>query len=151
MTIDSIECPRFQEHAFDSQLDKKRSGRDLTKMNAAAGNIRYEKLSRSTSSGFQIIIPRKESREIPEWAKTQQGVRTILLTAFPRLQTSPVQRQKAGRWAQVIQLHFQMGWTWSETADEMGVKPNVVLMIVRGIKYTAEGKTWNGAPRKRIR
>ena len=103
-----------------------------------------------TGVGFQIKNIRTEKRDVPEWARTNEGIQKLLLTAFPKLKINESQRKRAGRWAQVIQMYFRMGWTYSEIANELEVRPNIVLMIIRGVTYTAEGKTWNGILRKRL-
>jgi len=135
----------FQKFAFDPFLDKRRSGRDLIAMNAAAGNIRFERLSKTVGSGFQIITPRREEREIPEWARMKAGIQKILLTAFPRLHTSLSQRTRAGRWAQVINLYFVKGWPVSEVADELNESITVIKTLTRSITRTSQGLRTDGS------
>src|SRR6266480_1444919 len=109
----------FQDHAFDPDLNLSREpegtlGRgtarkkrfviselkpflDLGMHTATA--VSFAK----TGCGFQIKRIRREERDTPEWAKTSEGIQKILLTAFPKLHEKPLQRKRAGRWAQVIQ------------------------------------------------
>jgi hypothetical protein len=138
----STSIPSFQDYAFDKKIDRRSVIKEMRPF------IEDERDIYSRTRGFQVHTIRREEREVPEWARTKEGIQKILLTAFPKIQ-DPKQRVKAGRWAQVIQLYFQLGWTYTQVADELNEKPNVILMVIRGITYTAEGKTWNGRPRKR--
>jgi hypothetical protein len=139
--------PHFQDCAFDPELGTswlhKRGKGELRK------TIDGRELG-PTGVGFQIKNIRTEKRDVPEWARTNEGIQKLLLTAFPKLKINDSQRKRAGRWAQVIQMYFRMGWTYSEVADALEEKPRVIEMVIRGITRTSEGKTWSGAPRKRI-
>ena len=138
--------PRFQDYAFDRKLGGRKEYKELREV--VDGDDLGEV---GAARGFQIrSIRTGYKKEVPEQLANNEGIQKLLLTAFPKLLTSESQRQKAGRWAQVVKLHFQMGWSYPTIAEEMGVDPNVIKMIIRGIKYTLDGKTWNGSPRKRV-
>lgn len=132
----------FQDYAFDPKLRKGRAKNELLKL------FPEEDLEdiRGFLSGFQIKhIRTGYEREVPEWAKTNEGIQKILLTAFPRLQTDIIQRKRAGRWAQVINLYFRKGWSRSEVAEAMGEKDLIVKMLVRSIGRVADGKRADGS------
>jgi hypothetical protein len=52
----------------------------------------------------------------PEWAMNNAALRALLLRAFPRMETSPTQRARAGRWARIISLYFSQGCTALDVA-----------------------------------
>ena len=141
-----MEVPRFQEYAFDPKLGGRKKFKELREV------IDGDDLGEVGSArGFQIKnIRTGYKKDVPDQLANNAGIQKLLLTAFPKLLINESQRQKAGRWAQVVKLHFQMGWSYTQVAEEMAVNPNVILMIIRGIKYTLDGKTWNGKPRKRV-
>ena len=47
----------------------------------------------------------------PEWTKNDASIRAVLLRAFPKMNTNPTQRQRAGRWAFIIQYYFRLSFT----------------------------------------
>jgi hypothetical protein len=127
----------------------RRRKRGIVELKVFVEVITQNTLSSKGGVGFQIHNIRREDRAVPEWAVTNEGIQKILLTAFPRLQTNPLQRKRAGRWAQVIQLHFRQGWTYSEVADELNEKPRSIEMVIRGIIRTSQGQRSDGrGPRK---
>jgi hypothetical protein len=159
LLTDPNDAPKFQEYAFDPELDRYssfmfglnvRTGLSKMSLRGPSEVRSFNDYRIGTASGFQIKHIRQEEKDVPDWAKKNEEIQKILLTAFPNLHVNQKQRQKAGRWAQIIRLHFLLGWSYSEVAEELNVKPNVVLMTIRGIKYTVDGKTWNGKPRKRM-
>jgi hypothetical protein len=136
----------FQDVAFDSTLNRHSAEKELLK------SFPEEDLSdlRGFLSGFQIKKIRTEERELPDWARTTKGIQKILLTAFPKLAVNENQRKRAGRWAQVIQLYFRMGWTFDEVAKEMNEKSRTVEMLIRSIVRTSRGERPDGSgPRVR--
>jgi hypothetical protein len=146
--LNSSADPNVHSHRTGYTRPKKRGSWELK---AFIDGSDWGKMFGANGSGFQIkSIRTGYEKDIPEQLASNTEIQKILLTAFPKLQTNTNQRQKAGRWAQVIKLHFQMGWSYPTIAEEMGVDPNVIKMIIRGIKYTLDGKTWNGTPRKRV-
>src|SRR5208337_3689713 len=132
----------FQEYAFDPKLRKGRAKSELLKL------FPEEDLEdiRGFLSGFQIKhIRTGYEREVPEWAKKNEGIQKILLTAFPKLHTDVSQRKRAGRWAQVINLYFRQNWSQTEVSEALGENSNVIKMLVRSINWVAEGKRTDGS------
>ncbi len=95
-------------------------------------------------TGHQICKVRRPKRVLPDWARTQKSIQELLLKAFPKLKTEERQRQRAGRWAMVIQLYFRSGKSYRETAEEMGEKVRTIEMVIRSIHRTAKGHPVNG-------
>jgi hypothetical protein len=67
------------------------------------------------------------------------------LTAFPKLHVNQNQRKRAGRWAQIIQLYFQLGWTRTEVAAELNVGPGAIKTLTRSITRTSKGLRTDGS------
>lgn len=112
----------------------------------------FEQLRRSfgsldpyMSGGHQIIKTRQVKRNIPLWAKNDRNIRQMLLVSFPKLKSNIRQRKKAARWTRIIQLYFRVHKTHGQIADEMGMTLNAVKMVIRAIKWAAEGKRANGS------
>lgn len=95
--------------------------------------------------GHGIKKIRRQEREAPEWATDKDVIQKTLLVAFPKLNTDPVQRTRAGRWARIIYLYFQCGCTYSETAEAMGEEPGSVLTILRSIRRVFSGLRADGS------
>lgn len=128
--------PHFQEYQFDKRLNREQ-------------HQNIEALPESgTAHGFQIIEVELKNRELPEWAKTKEGIQKLLLTAFPKLHINQLQRQRAGRWAQVIELFYKKSWTESDVAQELNETVAAVRSILRGITRTAQGRTVRGKIRE---
>ena len=89
--------------------------------------------------GHQIIKLRQSNRDIPAWAKSNKRLQEILLRAFPLLRTNPKQRLAAARWAVIIQLFFRVRMTRSQVAAQTGLSSNIVKLLVRNIRRTANG------------
>ncbi len=155
----------FQDHSFDPNLNGSREPdgtghvnvyKNRKKRGLFAEVSKFVDLGSNLSNrpknepiGFQIKKIRREERSMPDWAKSDTGVQKILLTAFPKLHEKPLQRKRAGRWAQVIQLYFRQGWTFSEVADELNEKPRSIEMVIRGITWTSKGMRADGrGPRR---
>ena len=96
-------------------------------------------------SGHQILVERKHKRIVPDWAQDDAKVRELLLRSFPKFRTDKRQAARAGRWARVIQLYFRMGKTHGQIADEMSIEYNKVKMLIRAIKWAAQGKRTDGS------
>ena len=96
------------------------------------------------TSGHQIITIRRTDRVDPEWVKSDAEIRKILLRAFPKLDTDPKQRARAGRWARVIQLYFRRHYTHGQIAAELGIKYRNVNSLIDRIRRAAKGERANG-------
>ena len=70
----------------------------------------------------------------PEWATDNAQVRAVLLRAFPKMETNPTQRARAGRWAFIIKYYFQLGEEASKIAVEL-----------RYNEAKKSGETWDAA------
>lgn len=138
--------PSFQRYAFDPEISRSRGGGrgigELRRLGVLDGDDLGEF---GAASGFQIKNIRRQERDTPEWARTNEGIQKILLVAFPRLREDSKQRAAAARWARVIQMYFQMGWTRFEIADELNIKPGTVLTLTRSIVRTSKGLRANGS------
>jgi hypothetical protein len=89
--------------------------------------------------GHQIAAPRAYARATPLWVYDKVAIRKILLRSFPRFETDLKQRDAAGRWARIIQLYFNLGYTYKEVAEELGEKPCKTRCSIEGIQYAAKG------------
>lgn len=94
----------------------------------------------------QIIRVKPRKRKVPEALKTDTSIQKIILRSFPKLEDDVEQRKRAGRWIRVIHLYFKWGYSYAETAEEMGEKPRTVEMLIRAIRRAAENKPCNGTP-----
>jgi hypothetical protein len=130
----------FQDHAFDKALKGRRPEHDLLQL---VGSVDGDKISQGM--GFQIKNIRREDKQPQEWTRTKAGIQKVLLTAFPKLLIDAKQRKKAGRWAQFIQLYFQLGWTESEVAGELETKLSTVHSLRRNIVRASRGLRADGS------
>jgi hypothetical protein len=94
------------------------------------------------ASGHQVKRPLKRAshKQIPEWAKDNKQIQALLLRSFPKLKTDQNQRDRAGKWAQIIQLYYRVSWTQDKIAAEMGLTPSNVNATIRSITRAAEGR-----------
>lgn len=105
------------------------------------------------NAGHQIIksagATRHETRvsNLPEWATDDKQVQALLLRSFPKLKQDPVQRQRAGKWAQIIQLYYRVGWTQTKIAEELGMSLVLLKYYLKAIRRAASGKTVNNIVR----
>lgn len=102
------------------------------------------------SPGFQIINPNPPANElpIPEWAKSDEAIRVLLYRSFPKLDTNERQRFRASRWAMIIYLYYRMNYTYSQIAEEMGIKSGDVHNILNRINRVAAGKRANNTGKR---
>lgn len=98
--------------------------------------------------GHQIMKIRRRARRAPQWAYDDEKIKKLLVTSFPKLATDDVQRKRAGRWAQVIQLYFRMKRSQRETAEETGQSIRDIHDILVRIRRAASGKPVDGRKRK---
>src|SRR5208337_1657458 len=94
--------------------------------------------------GHQVVKARERKRTIPEWATDRRRVREILLRSFPKLQTNPRQRDRAARWARIIQLYFCAHYTNKQVAEEMGLSLMQAKNAILHIRRAAVGKRSDG-------
>jgi hypothetical protein len=109
------------------------------------------------TGGHQLIKPRHSDRQTPDWAATNSKIRAILLRSFPKLKTHPIQRKRAARWAEVIQLYYRMHLSKRQIAEQLTMNYSTVRTLVRNINRAANGRKANniantnrpnGRPRK---
>jgi hypothetical protein len=96
------------------------------------------------TSGHQIITIRRTEREDPEWAKSDVEIRKILLRSFPKLETNPKQRARAGRWTRIIQLYFRKHYTHGQIAIELELGYEHIHTLIRAIRRAGKGLKSNG-------
>jgi hypothetical protein len=102
--------------------------------------------------GHQIIVPRiGKKRSVPDWVNDRIRIQQILLTSFPKMMTDSKQRERAGRWARILYLHYQANSSYSQIADEMGLTANHVRMILVGIRRVANGRRYDGRGERGVR
>jgi hypothetical protein len=98
------------------------------------------------ASGHQVRNPSGRAshserlKRIPEWAKHNDQIQALLLRSFPKLEIDPNQRNRAGRWARIIQLYYRAMWTQSMIAEEMGLRLSNINATIRSITRAAEGR-----------
>lgn len=102
------------------------------------------------SGGHQVVKSAGATRhatrvsKTPEWALSNEQVQALLLRSFPKLATDPKQRERAGRWAQIIQLYYRAAWTENQIAEEMNMSIDRVRYFIRAIKWASDGKIARG-------
>lgn len=87
---------------------------------------------------------RTYKKKIPQWVYNDAFIQKLLLQAFPKCRTdqrdSPYsQRNRAGLWATIINLHYRNGYTASQIADELGSTTLKVKGVMRSIRRGANG------------
>jgi len=102
-------------------------------------------------NGHRIIKIRRHKRKIPSALRNDTVVQKLLLRSFPKMNTSAMQRWRAGRWARVIQLYFRAGRSYMETAEEMDEQPRTVEMIIRSIFRSIADRPCDGRHSSRKR
>jgi hypothetical protein len=94
--------------------------------------------------GHQIVGPRKRKRQVPLWAQNTEKIKAILIRSFPKLKTDLKQRARAARWARVIHLYYRLGWTYTQVAEELEMKPGNLHNMTVSIRRAANGLRANG-------
>jgi hypothetical protein len=85
-------------------------------------------------------LRRQRKRPVPEWAKDNRKIQTILLRSFPKLQTEARQRKAAARWARFIHLYFRLGYTYRQVAEELDISLKASQSLTRAITRAAASK-----------
>jgi hypothetical protein len=96
------------------------------------------------TGGHGIREPRTRRKKIPEWSKSDDEIRKILLRSFPKLQTNHRQRSSAAKWLRIIHLYYRAGMTRGQVAHELGMKDNTLKFTLIRIKRVAKGQWTNG-------
>lgn len=103
--------------------------------------------------GHQIINSNRAGaggkRKNSDWARSDKKVQELLFFVFPKLKENNEQRNRASRWARVIQLHYRLGLSYGDTAAEMGVKTSVVKSITQRMRRALKGQPCNGINKRR--
>jgi hypothetical protein len=85
---------------------------------------------------------------VPEWAKTNEGIRKVILTAFPKYETNEIQYLRAQRWATVIYMFWRVQYTNTDIAEELGTTiEEVDLILKRARRVAANRRADTGKPR----
>lgn len=92
------------------------------------------------TGGHRLLKMRRHQRSVPEWVRSDETVRKVLLRSFPKLQTDDRQRKRAAVWTRIIHLYMRLGYTYSYVADEMGLSHQQVRSIVQRMYYVSDGK-----------
>jgi hypothetical protein len=71
------------------------------------------------------------------WPNSSAICQRIVLAKYPRLATNPKHRAKARQTAQIIFLHWRLGWTASDIGRNMGLKLAAVELRIRRITALA--------------
>jgi hypothetical protein len=121
-------------------------GKDTRKWDKLRGKIDG---SDGFMGGHQITKIRSMEREVPEWSLNDSEVQRILLLAFPKLQTRPRQRARAGMYARIIHLYWRMKLPQTIVAREMGISEMLLRRKIQTVARLARGLDNKGAPRKR--
>lgn len=98
------------------------------------------------TGGYQTLRPRavrQSDRVAPAWATSDEAVRKILLSAFPKLQTHAGQRERAGRWAEIIHLYFRLKMSSGQIATHTELKRKTVENTIASIRRVAGGRMAN--------
>lgn len=136
----------FQKYQFDPELSGKHGRNELLKVASPEDLEDF----RGFLSGFQIKRFRTGyRRNLPEWARSKEGIQRVLLTAFPSFKENPLQRRRAGNWARIITLYYLQNWSESQVAAEIGQSLSRVRHYLSFIDNVARGLTVDGYPRKR--
>jgi hypothetical protein len=99
------------------------------------------------AGGHRIVKLRQRRRVIPEWTRSNEKIKEVLLRSFPLLETDPKQRSGAARWARIIHLFFRLQYTYRQTAAELGMTFYAVRQATIYIRRVAAGIWSNGRGR----
>ena len=75
----------------------------------------------------------------------------LLLKAFPRLATDPVERQRAGRWNRIAYLYYKASQSAQSIADELETSVESVKFALVSMRRVAEGRWANSKGGKKER
>jgi hypothetical protein len=101
--------------------------------------------------GHQIVKARRQERKTPDWANNDGKIREFVTRAFPKLSTNTRQQEGARRWVRVVYLYFRMGYTYTQTAEEMNLTSGQIRGIIQSLKRAANGLWAKGTKRHGIR
>ena len=104
-------------------------------------------------NGHQIINSNRAyagpRRKKAKWAYDDAAVQKLLLRAFPKLSMDKKHRERAGRWARLIQLYYRSGLSSGAVATEMKISRENVRGLLRSIRRAAAGMPCNGSAKYR--
>jgi hypothetical protein len=101
--------------------------------------------------GHQVVKARRQERKTPEWANNDGKIREFVTRAFPKLFTSARQQEGARRWVRVVYLYFRMGYTETQTAEEMGLTLSQAKGIIISLRRAAKGLWAKGTGKHGVR
>ena len=96
------------------------------------------------AGGHRIVKMRQRRRVIPEWTRSDEKIREVLLRSFPLLETDPKQRTRAARWASIIHFYFRLQYTYRQVAAELQMTFYAVRQMTIRIRLVAQGVWTNG-------
>ena len=101
--------------------------------------------------GYQVVKARRQERKNPDWVNNDAKIKGFIIRAFPKLDTDPRQVEAARRWVRVVYLYFRMGYTNTQTAEEMNLTLDQVGSIIRSLRRAAVNRWANGDGRHGVR
>jgi hypothetical protein len=93
-------------------------------------------------TGYRHTTARIFEKVVPDELRSNEGVKALLARVFPKMLTDSKQRQQAGKWARLIQLHYKFNYSEKMTADEMGLPHSTIRSLKNHI--------WNAIKFKRL-
>lgn len=101
--------------------------------------------------GYQIVKARRQERKTPDWVNNDAKIREFVTRAFPKLSDNVKQKEAARRWVQVVYLYFRMGYTDTQTSEEMHLTLGQVRGIIRSLRRAAKGLWAKGTGKHGVR
>jgi hypothetical protein len=98
--------------------------------------------------GHGIKTLRRGQRTVPDWAKDKRKLQSLLLQSFPKMAINVRQRTRAGRWARIIYLYYNLNLTSGQIAKELEAPVNNIKRLLVSIHRASRGLRCN-APKKR--
>jgi predicted DNA-binding protein YlxM (UPF0122 family) len=90
---------------------------------------------------------RRRMARSPEWTRSDQAVKELLLKRFPNMRTNPTQTRRAAFWLEVIRLYWRDFLKPTQIATQLSVSASKVSATVKRIERAGEGLRTDGNPR----
>ena len=101
---------------------------------------RYFDGSEPFMHGHQIMRVRESKKVVPAWANDRRKIQRTILRAFPKMNTDPKERARAGRWARVVYLYYIANLSRRGVAVETGLSAAMVHDILTRVRRAATGQ-----------